>query len=233
MKVFEFKDFRLCQAYGVMPLTTDAIVLGTWSKVVGTEILDVGTGTGILSLMLANRHNDVNILAIDNCSHSILFTKKNVNNSPFRNIRVQMRDFFELEEKRFHHIISNPPFFKNSLQSKDTFKNSSKHYSKGLSPETLLEKASELLLQEGVVSLIVQSGREDELIFLAKNRGLQCIRMAYLKHQPSRKAHRVLMEFKLIKAQINFECEEIIIRGESGEYTHQFINLTREFYTIF
>lgn len=233
MKSFQFKSFRLEHSVGVMPLTTDAIVLGTWANLVGRKILDAGTGTGILSLMLALRYPECQITAIDNCSKSVQLAKKNVANSPFKNIRIETRDFLEFEKEKYQHIISNPPFFKNSLLSPHPHKNSSKHFQSGLSPETLLQRSPEILVKSGRLSFITQSEREDELVEWGQKFGWQCNRLGFLKSKPNKKAHRVLMEFRMEKIPVEISKQEIIIKNELNEYTPQFKALTRGFYTIF
>ena len=122
MKPFRFQQFEVQQSSEVFRVGTDAVLIGVLSNVVNAkQILEVGTGTGIISLMLAQRNANANILALDINAEAVKISQNNFSNSPFSDkIKSQLQDFknFETDEK-FDLIISNPPYFKINNSEKD------------------------------------------------------------------------------------------------------------------
>ena len=153
MKPFRFQQFEIHQSSDVFRVGTDAVLIGVLSNVVNAkQILEVGTGTGIISLMLAQRNANANILALDINAEAVKISQNNFSNSPFSDkIKSQLQDFknFETDEK-FDLIISNPPYFKINNSEKDVLARQRLE----LDFSDLIQKASQLLSDEGLFSVI-------------------------------------------------------------------------------
>lgn len=163
MKPFRFKQFDILQSSDVFRVGTDAVLLGVLSDVMGAkQILEVGTGTGIISLMLAQRNPDANILAIDINSEAVNISQTNFLNSPFSDrIKSQLQDFKQFEAgEKFDLIISNPPYFEINSSDKDILARQRLE----LDFSDLIQKASQLLLMKVCFLLL--------LLLIPKNNSL-------------------------------------------------------------
>lgn len=234
-KYFRFKQFTIHQEKSAMKVGTDGILLGAWANVENCgRILDVGTGTGLIALMLAQR-SDARITAIEIEQNAAAEAKQNVQDSPWKDrINVQnisFQEFTTSNQEKFDLIVSNPPFFSNSLKAKNQQRRLARH-SDSLPFIELVKCSEKLLKSSGSLAVILPVETSAELIEIAGNIQLFLKRLTKVYPNKNKSHHRCLMEFSKTKDEIqktNLYIENI----HHGKYSEQFKNLVREFYIIF
>ena len=217
-----------------MKVGTDGVLLGAWADVsASNNILDVGTGTGLISMMLAQRNNNSNILAIDidnECTNQAIH---NVAQSPFAhqiNIqRISFQDYLSSSKKRFDLIISNPPYFQNALKSPDLSRNYARH-DNTLSYADIIAGGESLLNKGGRIALILPFDLKQKVIDDAAKVYLSPCRITNvfpLSHKP---AKRILIEF--VKGGFSAPCIEnnLVIETSRHQYSEEYKLLTKDFY---
>lgn len=232
---FQFKQFRIAQEKAAMKVGTDAVLLGAWSDVSGARnILDVGTGTGIVALMLAQR-SPARITAIDVEKNAAEEAAENVLNSPWaERIFVQNISFQEFAEfgiQKFDCIVSNPPFFGNNLKSADKNLALARHNDL-LSFSDLAKGAEKLLSENGKLSLVLPMESAFKFEELAIKRSLFHVRQTEVSHKSLSKANRCLLEFS--KQQFPLIKDFLKIRTDDGlNFSSAYKKLTSDFYLKF
>jgi len=228
---FQFKQFKIIQEKSAMKVGTDGVLLGAWLEVLNSKnILDVGSGTGLIALMLAQKSN-AQIEAVEINKDAFSEAKQNIINSKWtRRINIFNISFQEFckSNKKFDLIVSNPPFFINSLQSEKTDRTIARH-NKELSHTDLLSGVNSILTKNGKLCLILPYSQADSFLNLAKNYNLFCTRKTTVKPTQYKDANRVLLELERKKQDIN---EEILIIEDKGrhQYSDEYIKLTEDFY---
>jgi len=215
-----------------MKVGTDAVMLGAWASCdKPADILDIGTGCGILSLMMAQRFYKAKITAIDIHKESIKQAGENfeastwINNLSAKNISLQ---YLAKEGKTiFDLILSNPPYFIDSLLPPDESKKIAKH-TESLSYAELAEGASGLLRPAGRFALILPFEKKQLFVQLAKENKLFLSRELVITPIEGKIPNRVLLEFTLEENET--EIDQLTIRKKSGEYTEDYKKFTRDFY---
>lgn len=227
---FQFKQFRINQEKAAMKVGIDGVLLGAWANLNGaTRVLDVGAGTGLLALMVAQRCQ-AQVDAVELELYAAEEAAQNFQNSKWRG-RLQLtccsfQDYGT--DEKYDHIISNPPFFENSPKSADQRRTQARH-ADTLSLKELLEKSIQLLTPNGKVSLILPSDKEKRLIELLERFDLTFSRIARVSPDEKKVPHRLLVE--LAKSVMTTEQTTITIReAVSGKYSGQYRELTKEFY---
>lgn len=214
-----------------MKVGTDGVLLGCWAG--GTRkfnrILDVGTGTGILSLLAAQRMPAARITALEIDPEAALQAGKNVSSSLWEErIEVLEGDFRTFNGPGgFDLILSNPPYFQNALLSPDAKRNLARH-TPSLSCNELICKAASLLSENGVLSLILPAEYAAEARSIAFTHKLYTCRQAEIKSKKGGPAKRVMMEFST-SLQV-CRTEKLTIYSENGEYSEDFRRLTQDAY---
>lgn len=202
MEVFRLQQFSVKQSAEVFRVGTDAMLLGAMADVAAKKsALEIGTGTGIISLILAQRNRQLEILAIDIDENAANLAEENFRNSVFSDrLSVQQADFniFNPEEK-FDLIISNPPFFDENISAKDKIA----RQKVALSFEALIQKSADLLREEGVFSVIIPSADSQNFIDLAKNCKLHLIHKINIFGIEGGSLRRNILEFSLAKKEIS------------------------------
>ena len=228
---FKFKQFIVFQDKCAMKVGTDGVLLGAWASANNpNNILDIGTGTGLISLMLAQRYK-ANITAIDIDRDSFLQSTENLRNSPWadklNSLQISLQEFAKTCNTKFDLIVSNPPYFDNSLKSIDDKRTKARH-TDTLSFSDLVTNAKKLLDKDGIFSVIIPS--ETEILFcnIAKNNNLFCIKKTYIKPTPNKPAKRILLQFSMIETKLIIS--ELIVEITRHNYTVDYINLTKDFY---
>lgn len=229
--IFRFKEFEIDQTDVSMKVGTDAVLVGSWADCRGSEnILDIGTGTGIISLMLAQRFPKIYIKAIEIQKKSFLNAKLNFQNSKWSDrleaINVSLLWFSTYV--KFDFIISNPPFYKNKFKSDNIKNNISKHID-DLTFDVLIQKTVELLNVNGRCAFIIPFENKEEFIDIAKSKNLLLSRFKNVKGNQKSNIKRSLLEFTFHKSDI-LEEEILIIEDNRNNYTKQYINYTSDFY---
>lgn len=220
-----------------MKVCTDACVFGAWADVENAErILDIGAGTGLLSLMVAQRNRIAEISAVELDEEAFFQATENIEDSPFQSqISVSkgaIQDF--LPDEKFDCIITNPPFFQSDLKSPDAKINLA-HHADSLSFEDLLIAVKRLLLPNGVWNVLLPI--DEGIVFqdLAEKSGWILYRQLTLYHQKGKKPFRKLMSFKLSEmADYRPLDSELFIYEEDGKTYHsEFEKLLKEYYLQF
>lgn len=232
---FNFKQFKVWQRDSAFKVGTDGVLLGAWCDVRDDNyILDIGTGTGLMALMAAQR-SEAEITAIEPDSLSAAEATLNTARSPWRKritvISVSLQDFVLKGESKFDHIITNPPFFRNSLSNPAERKSRARH-DLTLGSAELLDISCRLLDQAGRLSLILPYTEANLFIAEASGYGLYCTRMLNIKPLPSSPVKRILMEFSREKRMVSSGIM-VIETGGRHQYSHEYRSLTRDFYLEF
>lgn len=229
---FSFKKFTVYHDKCAMKVGTDGVLLGAWTKIREAKTaLDIGTGTGLISLMLSQRSgNLLSIDAIDIDEYAILQAAENVKRTTFENvdcIHSSLQDYSNDCEKRYDLIVSNPPYFSSSLHSPSGQRTLARH-TDSLQMDEFMNISARLLSPGGYLSLIFPYTDKDLLIELAENSGLYVSRITNVYPMPHLQAKRILLEFSLLKQEV--EATDLIIEKERHIYTDDFTELVRDFY---
>lgn len=214
-----------------MKVGTDGVLLGAWVNVLcETKILDIGTGTGLIALMLAQR-SPASIDALEIECMASAQAAENVAESPWAErvtvINEPLQGYSSHFMGKYDLIVSNPPFFNNSLKAPNENRNMARH-NDTLSFTDLLLCSNNLLSPNGRFAVILPYADSPLFIVDAALQGLYCIRKTNVRSSHSKRPHRVLMEFsrKRQKAEEN----ELFIYAEQGGYTDEYKQLTCNFY---
>ena len=215
-----------------MKVGTDGVLLGAWAPVVERyNVLDIGTGTGLIALQLAQRNNKAHITAIELDHKAAQQAQENVNASPWKTrIEVIEGDFtlYDFKQKKFDLIVSNPPYFTNALRCPDFQRNTARH-TDTLSFENLFHYATRILTPDGVIALIIPSEVERTIIEAANINQLYLHHLVRVFTKPGKACRRLLMAFKHSNETCIFE--DLFIEHENHhQKTEKYINLTQDFY---
>ena len=260
MGVFRFKRFSVENDRSAMKVNTDGVLLGASMTLKPSDrlLLDIGTGTGTIALMAAQRLSDMDvpsdlpversislnlseagrkvgrsIYAIDIDEASAYEAGKNFEGSPWSDLlqahHASLDEFSEtFKDIRFDLIFSNPPYFEDSLTAPDKRKSTARHTSDGLSYRDILDFASTSLADEGRVSLVLPSEQEHDLCRYARMNGLHLFRMIYVRTVPRKQPSRIIAEFSRCRCDAP-ESLDLTIQKE-GKYTSEYLSLMHEFY---
>ncbi len=233
---FKFKQFTIYQDKCAMKVCTDSCLFGAWSTtLIKTKslncknVLDVGSGTGLLSLMLAQQH-DFEITAIEINKEASQQALENVASSNYHSqikiVQGDIRSF--MSDKKFDFIISNPPFFEDDLKSDSNSKNAAMH-STELTINELFDFVSQNLSPEGNVALLIPFHRSEGVEKLISNHTLFIAEKTLVKQSYQHHYFRVMY---LLSVQNNHEsiCKEISIYDDNKQYTDEFIDLLEPYY---
>jgi len=229
VKPFTFQKFQIRQSKNVFRVGTDGVLLGALANVNAAErVLEVGTGTGLISLMLAQRNSTAEFLGIDINEEAIHLTRINFENSPFSSrMNKRLQDFknFETPEK-FDLIVSNPPYFEESDSVKDKLARQTIELNFG----QLIAKSSVLLSENGIFSVIIPSDMGEEFIELAGKNALCLVRKIHIKGIETAKVKRLILEFSLKKDPL--QESELVIEKSPRNYSDQYLEFTKEFHVF-
>ena len=226
---FTFKQFHIEQDKCAMKVGTDGVLLGSWAEG-GKHILDIGTGTGLIALMMAHRFPNANIDAIEIDSSAYLQAKENVQSSPFANqIEVNhcsLQTFSE-NKKSFDSIVCNPPYFVNSLKSNDNNRTIARH-SDTLPFNDLLKGAYQLLTSNGHFSLVLPIESYCILEPEAIINGFSINKKVFIKTTPSKQPKRILVE--LSKTPSAYLSSTEYLQECAGKKSNWYKEITKDFY---
>jgi tRNA1Val (adenine37-N6)-methyltransferase len=232
---FEFKQFRIEQKYSAMKVGTDGVLLGAWTLVENSSrIFDVGTGTGLVALMLAQRCN-ANIDAVEIDEKAFQEAGHNFSQSMWHNrLKVFHGDFLKHslkdDDEKYDLIVSNPPFFVNSLKTKDPQLALAKH-DINMCIEQLINKTQSLLKADGRLTLIFPYSITDQVKESARLAGFFVKRRTDVFAKPSKTPIRTLMELSL--KPVFPEINQLVIRDDSNQFSSSFKELTSPYYLNF
>ena len=230
---FKFKQFTIHQDKCAMKIGTDAVLLGAWVDIGNNpfSIFDIGSGTGILALMLAQRCHAEVIDAIEIDENAYEQCVDNFENSPWSDrlfcYHASLEEFADEVEDAYDIIISNPPFYSEDFKS-DNSQRDLARFVDALPFEHLLKSVSKLLSEKGRFSVIIPFKEEENFIGLASEVNLFPNRILRVKGNPNSETKRSLIEFTINKTEI--KIEELIIETQRHQYTEDYVNLTKDFY---
>jgi len=232
---FEFKQFTIHQEHASFRITTDSVLLGAWPDLNEVRhVLDVGTGTGILALMAAQRC-EASVIAIEPDRNSFMQAGLNITASPWSGritlLNRTLQEYSFESTQLFDTIITNPPFFISSLPNPDARKAAARH-SLTLTHTGLLEASLRLLAPDGTLQLVLPVIEAEKFAVLARASGLYCRRRLSVRPTPELPPARMLMTF----GRQSQDCEESVIVLEKGGrhvYSDEYVSLTKDFYLKF
>ena len=223
-----------------MKVGTDGVLLGAWAES-GRRILDIGTGTGVIALMMAQRFADATVTAIDIDAEACAQARENALKSPFANrvsvvhssVQSFAADFLEKCSQNdslelFDSIVSNPPFFEQSLKNPDQRKATARH-TDSLPFADLFKSVSHLLSDEGVFSVIIPVEKLESFSSNAYLSGFYISQQCMIKTTLKKPAKRCLLTFKK-HLPTSVERTEFYLQNDDGTRSDWYRNLTRIFY---
>ena len=229
---FQFKQFTIHQQRCAMKVGTDGTILGAWAQAptASARILDIGTGTGLIALMMAQRFPQTSVVGIDIDADAISQAQENVKTSPFANrIEISKENILYFEDKKgFDAIVTNPPFFVKALTCPDHQRTLARH-TVSLTYEGLMHAANRLLNPHGIFSLVIPSECQSTLEAEAILAGFFITRVCQIRTTPQKEPKRLLIEFSKIPVD-KILIEEGIIEESPNVRTHWYQQLTQEFY---
>ena len=229
-KDFKFKQFTIANRGDIgMPVSTDGVMLGAWAfQDAPQTVLDIGTGSGLLALMCAQRFPNTLIQAIDIDNNAYLTASDNIAQSPWVDrIEVIQQDILEKGFSRhFDAIICNPPYFTSGETAQNASRAIARH-TQTLGHEDLILQLDSLLTPEGVAAFILPTNEGEAFIQLANTHGWVVARCCHVQTTLRKPATRLLFELKR-HATCSIE-ENLTINADQG-YSDQFIALTHQFY---
>jgi len=214
-----------------MKVTTDGVLLGAWTNSVNaSSILDIGTGTGLVAIMLAQK-SDAYIHAIEIEPHACRQAAENVKKSPWRErisiIHSSFQDYSRYSDNRYDLIVSNPPFFTNSLKTQHEGRNLARH-NETLPPDELLRGVDRLLSPSGSFCVILPYIDSSLFLVDAAMHNLYCVRRTNVKANAGKKVTRVLME--LCRERRKILENNLLIHESDGDYSEDFKMLAENYY---
>lgn len=231
---FTFKQFTINQGRSAFKVGTDGVLLGAAADISDAgRILDIGAGTGLIAIMLAQRC-DAEIYAIEPDAESFGQCCENINSSKWGNRikaeNVRLQDFYP-EEQLFDLIVSNPPYFSDSLKSSDMRRSAARH-NDSLDSDDLLKGVVRLLAENGRFQIIMPYVEGNIFIAEAASYGLYCNSILKIRPLPTHEIRRLVLTFsrKNLKPAERFLTIE---HGARHQFTEDYINLTKDFYLKF
>lgn len=236
MSIFRFKQFAVDQTHCAMKVNTDGVLLGALAGAGSPQsILDIGTGTGVVALMLAQRFADARINAVEIDELAALTAATNFANSPFadrvKGWSLSFQQYFENHhDKTYDLVVSNPPFYINALTSPGKAKTIAKHADAAFF-EQLLCIVPKHLNPGGQFALILPGNTADLVGSLAAQNGLHLVHRTEISSYPEYPPHRQIVVFSNNRADLTED--QLVIYAEPQKYTAQYRTVLLNFLTIF
>jgi len=243
---FRFKQFTVHQSDAVLKVSTEACTLGAWATAPpgATRLLDVGTGTGLLALMLAQRHPQATIDAVDVDENAARQAAENAVGSPFaeriRVHRAAIQKFSILKRNSarsqfsifngYDFIVANPPFYQNNLRSPEAARTAAKH-AESLTFDDLLEAVHRLLAPAGAFVVLLPPFETEGFVRKAADSGLFLHRQLRVRHRPGGRLFRVVSELRFSEKTPAFE--DLNLHAPEGGYSPEFVELLKPYYLNF
>lgn len=233
---FQFKQFRVVQQHSAMKVGVDGVMIGAWADGSGAHrILDIGSGTGLIALMMAQRCPQALIDAIDIDPDACRESRFNAQQSPWaERIHVKcssLKEFVETTDQKYDLIVSNPPYFANGLKAPHLSRSAARH-ADSLPLDELITALTQLLVKGAKAALILPAESLSEVKRLAEMNQLFLSRLCLVKPNPSKPVFRIMVE--ITNEPCTLKEEELMIEyDEHFDYTPEYRQLTRDFYLKF
>ena len=234
MSTFKFKQFSVKQDRCAMKVGTDGVLLGAWTPIENNpfSILDIGTGTGIIALMLAQRSNAEQIDALEIDEEAYEQAVDNFENSPWSDrlfcYHAGLDEFIDEPEDEYDLIVSNPPFYSENFKTENSQRDLAR-FQDALPFEDLIEAADLLLSENGIFSVIIPYKEEERFIDLCAAVELFPIKITRVKGTHNTQIIRSLLAFKRFELPV-LDANELVIEINRHEYTDEYIELVKDFY---
>lgn len=228
MGVFRFKQFEIEQRDSVFKIGTDGLLIATWVDVNSPQtVLDIGTGTGLIALVLAQRFSQASIQGIDLNPDAIQLANLNFEASPWKE-RLTANDlpYQNLIQEQFDLIITNPPFFDKRLKSGKKTKDWARH-NDSLPFESIILQTKKLLSPEGTFAIILPTDEFTSFEQLAIQNQLFPKRICTVQGNPNSSIKRYMAEFG--HQEVSVKKEALIVEQSRHVYTEEYISLTKDF----
>jgi tRNA1Val (adenine37-N6)-methyltransferase len=235
-KIFQFKQFSVDQSGCAMKINTDGVLLGALANAENPQnILDIGTGTGVIALMLAQRFKNAKVDAVEIDQSAAETAERNFQSSPFADrliiYPIGFADFFDRYlDKKYDLIISNPPFYINSLKSQKANKQLAKHADEAFF-ERLISTASAHLTANGLLCLILPMAIAELVISLAEKANLHQQNNISIRSFENDDSHRLIIYFGF--EQVAIKEEKFVIYKSVGNYSEEYIKLLQPYFIAF
>ncbi len=232
--MFQFKKFSVQQDRCAMKIGTDGVLLGAWTPIDNNpySILDIGTGTGVIALMLAQRSNAEQIDALEIDEQAYEQAVDNFENSPWSDrlfcFHAGLDEFIDEPEEEYDLIVSNPPFYSEDYKTENEQRDLAR-FQDAMPFEDLIEAASMFLSDNGIFTVIIPFKEEANFLALANEMELYPIKITHVKGTPTSEVKRSLLAFGR-KEIIDFPIDELTIETARHIYTPEYIELTKYFY---
>jgi len=229
---FKFKQFTVLQDRCAMKVGTDGVLLGAWCKInQANSVLDIGAGTGVIALMIAQRSIAETIDALEIDTEAFEQCVDNFETSLWGDrlfcYHASFEEFVDETEEQYDFIVSNPPFYSSSYKSK-TAQRDMARFQDALPFETLIKGVSKLLSPKGTFATIIPFSEEYNFIKLAKTFNLIPFRKTCVKGTPSSEIKRTLLQFSFQNETL--EYNELVIEISRHNYTKEYRELVKDFY---
>lgn len=230
-----------------MKVNTDGVLLGAAMTIMPEDrsLLDIGTGTGTIALMAAQRLSEgipgqsgndggqIGVYAIDIDEPSATEAAVNFANSPWADrlqaYNMSLDDYAQaFSDREYDLIFSNPPYFEDSLTAPDERKSTARHTSDGLSYRDIFEFAKDRLTENGRVSLVLPADQETALCRYGRMCGLYLFRIVRIRTVPRKAPSRIVAEFS--RRRVETPSDEMVTIQNEGKYTQEYLSLTKDFY---
>jgi tRNA1Val (adenine37-N6)-methyltransferase len=234
MSKFQFKQFTIEQDRCAMKIGTDGVLLGAWTPIDNNpfSILDIGAGTGIIALMLAQRSNAEQIDALEIDEEAYEQSVDNFENSPWSDrlfcFHAGLDEFVEEPEDEYDLIVSNPPFYTEDYKSENEQRDLAR-FTDAMPFEDLIEAADLLLSENGILAVIIPFKEEENFLALAAAYELFPLKITRVKGTPTTEIKRSLLALSRNTNAV-ITIDELIIETSRHQYTPEYIELTKDFY---
>jgi tRNA1Val (adenine37-N6)-methyltransferase len=232
--MFQFKQFSIEQDRCAMKVGTDGVLLGAWTPIENNpfSILDIGTGTGIIALMLAQRSHAEQIDALEIDEDAYEQAVNNFENSPWSDrlfcYHAGLDEFVEEPEDDYDLIVSNPPFYSENFKTENSQRDLAR-FQDALPFEDLIEAADLLLSENGIFSVIIPYKEEERFIDLCAAVELFPIKITRVKGKHTTPIIRSLLAFKRFELPV-LDANELVIEISRHEYTDEYVEFVKDFY---
>ena len=232
--MFTFKQFSVEQDRCAMKIGTDGVLLGAWTPLKNNpfSILDIGTGTGIIALMLSQRSHAEQIDALEIDEDAYEQAVDNFENSPWSDrlfcFHAGLDEFVEEPEDEYDLIVSNPPFYTEDYKTENEQRDLAR-FADAMPFEDLIEAAALLLSENGIFSVIIPFKEEEKFMAIAKEYELYPVKITRVKGNPTSEIKRSLLAFTRDENTL-ISSDELIIETARHIYTPEYIELTKDFY---
>lgn len=229
---FTFKQFFVAHDRCAMKVGTDGVLLGAWAPVDGVQsVLDIGSGSGLIALMLAQRNTKLRVDAVELDSDAAVQAQENFTESPWAErlhvINQDIVSYSQLHSVQYDLIVSNPPYFEPAVACRDE-KRDQARYTATLTHDVLLESAKFCLTSHGLFCLVLPYEVGEKMQKMAENSGWFTAFRVNVSDKPTTAYHRMLLGIQLQETQT--QVTSLALKDEKGEYTDEFRKLIQPFY---